>query len=78
MTSIGRMIAQFAASALAMMRRAVSARSFSASDLPTLMPWACRKVLAMRAADHQRIDLADQVFQEIELGRDLGAADDAR
>ena len=28
------------------------------------------------AADHQRIDLADEVFQQVDLGRDLGAADD--
>ena len=30
--------------------------SFSHSDLPTAMPWAARKVFAMRAADHQRVD----------------------
>ena len=28
------------------------------------------------AADHQRIDLADEVFQKVDLGGDLGAADD--
>ncbi len=28
------------------------------------------------AADHQGVDLGDEVLQEIELGRDLGAADD--
>ena len=28
------------------------------------------------AADHQRIDLADEIFQEVDLGGDLGAADD--
>ena len=28
------------------------------------------------AADHQRIDLADEVFQQVDLGGDLGAADD--
>ena len=28
------------------------------------------------AADHQRIDLGDEVFQQVDLGRDLGAADD--
>ena len=41
------MIAQLAASALSMICSAVAARSFSASDLPTSMPCACRKVLAM-------------------------------
>src|SRR5215216_6103770 len=41
------MMAQFAASAFSMMRSAVAARSFSASDLPTPTPCACRKVLAM-------------------------------
>src|ERR1700730_17324762 len=41
------MMAQFAASALSMIRSAVAARSFSASDLPMPTPWACRKVLAM-------------------------------
>ena len=28
------------------------------------------------AADHQRIDLADEVFEQVDLGRDLRAADD--
>ena len=28
------------------------------------------------AADHQALDLGDQVFQEVKLGRNLGAADD--
>jgi hypothetical protein len=41
------MMAQFAASAFSRMRSAFAARSFSASDLPTLTPCACRKVLAM-------------------------------
>src|SRR5580698_1187712 len=41
------MMAQLAASAFSMIRSAVAARSFSASDLPIPIPWACRKVLAM-------------------------------
>ncbi len=28
------------------------------------------------AADHQRVDLVDEVFEQVDLGRDLGAADD--
>ena len=40
--STGRMMAQLAASALSMIRSAVAARSFSASDLPMPTPCACR------------------------------------
>src|ERR1700743_308014 len=40
-------MAQFGASAFLTIRKAVAARSFSASDLPMPTPCACRKVLAM-------------------------------
>ena len=53
-----------------------SARSFSASDLPTSTPWACRKVLAMPPPMTSVSTLVDQVAEQVELGRDLGAADD--
>ena len=58
------------------MRRAVSARSRSASDLPMPMPCACRKVLAMPPPITSASTLDDEIFQQVELGRDLGAADD--
>ena len=45
--STGSRISQLAASAAARISRAVSARSFSHSDLPTALPCAARKVLAM-------------------------------
>ena len=58
------------------MRRAVSAMSCSASDLPTLDALGVQERVGHAAADDQRIDLADQIFEQVELGRDLGAADD--
>src|SRR5215468_6302581 len=45
--STGSSTLQWAAFALPRMSSAVAARSFSHSDLPTLIPWAWRKVLAM-------------------------------
>ena len=35
-----------------------------------------QKSVGHAAADHQRVDLADEIFQKIDLGGNLGAADD--
>ena len=49
------------------MRRAVSARSFSASDLPTLDALREQEGVGHGAADHQRLDLADEVSSRSSL-----------
>ena len=74
--STGSTISQPCALALARMSRAVSARSCSHSDLPTSLPCAARNVLAMPPPMISTFDLGDQVAEQVELGRDLGAADD--
>ena len=50
----------------------------SASDLPTCLPCASRKVLAMPPPMISAFDLVEQIAQQVELGRNLGAADDRR
>ena len=71
-------LAAIAAFALARMSRAVGTRSCSHSDLPTACPCAARNVLAMPPPMISTFDLGDQIAEQIELGRDLGAADDRR
>ena len=58
-----------------MIRSAVSARSFSAQRLADADALRVQKRIGHAAADHEGVDLADQIAQEVELGRDLGAAD---
>ena len=57
------------------MRSAVSIWSRSQSDLPTWRAFGDEERVRHRAADHQRIDLAQQVLEQRDLGRDLRAAD---
>ena len=59
-----------------MMSRAVGIRSFSQSDLPIALPCAARKVLAMPPPMISVSTLVMRLAKQIELGRDLGAADD--
>ena len=55
--------------------RAISMRSGSTSDLPTSCPSARRKVNAMPPPIEQRVDLRQQVLDQRDLVRDLGAAE---
>ncbi len=59
-----------------MISRAVPAISCSARTLPTSMPLRGKERVGHAAADHQVVHLADEVGQEVELGRHLGAAHD--
>ena len=77
-TSTGSTIRRPPALALARMSRAVGTRSGSTSDLPTGLPSGEQERVGHGAADDQRVDIRHQVAEEIELGRDLGAADDGR
>ena len=52
--------------------------SFSHSDLPTCLPCGEQEGVGHAAADDQDVDLLDQIAEQLELGRDLGAADDRR
>ena len=56
----------------------MSARSFSQSDLPTRLALGEQEGVGHAAADDQEVDLVDEVAEELELGRDFGAADDRR
>ena len=76
MASTGRMMAQFASAALARMRRAVSAKILLGERLLNVDALRVQERVRHGAADHQRVDLGDQVLQQLELGRDLRAADD--
>ena len=53
-------------------------RSVSTSDLPTLRPCAQQKRVGHGAADDQHVDFLQQIAEQIELGGNLGAADDRR
>ena len=55
---------------------AVSARSCSHSDLPTSVPRAARKVLAMPPPMTSASTFLTRFIKQVDLGRDLGAADD--
>ena len=58
-----------------MIARAVSAMSFSHSDLPTGVPLREQEGVGHAAAEHQDVDPRDQIAEQLELGRHLGAAD---
>ncbi len=56
----------------------MSSRSCSHSDLPTLLALGGQERIGHAAADDQEIDLFGQIAEQLELGRDLGAADHRR
>ena len=64
--------------ARARMSRAVACISASCSERPTALPCAARNVLAIAPPITSTFTLADQVAQQVQLGGDLGAADDRR
>ena len=59
-----------------MISRAVGMRSFSHSDFPTGSPCAGEECVCHAAADNQRVDFREQMTEQVEFGRNLGAADD--
>ena len=74
--STGSTISQLTDFALTRISRAVATRSRSASDLPTFLPMRQQERVGHAAADDQHVDLGDEVAEEFELGRHLGAAHD--
>ncbi len=54
----------------------MSARSFSHSDLPISFALREQEGVGHAAADDEHVDLVDEIAEELELGRHLGAADD--
>ena len=58
-----------------MISSAVSAEVLLAQRLADLDALRLQEGVGHAAADDQLVDLADQVAQQVELGRDLGAAD---
>ena len=67
-----------APSRASMMSRAASSLSSSTSDLPTGLPMRLEERVRHRAADQQAIDARDQVLDDLDLVRHLGAAEDRR
>ena len=65
-------------SAAATIERAVSARSFSHSDLPIPLPSREQERVGHAAADDEDVDLVHEIAEQLELGRHFGAADDRR
>ena len=78
MTSTGRTIWTPFDSAIARMRLASSTLSCSARLLPTALPWATRKVLAIPPPRTNRSTLSMRLVEDLDLARHLGAADDRR
>ena len=75
-TSFGSSNTQPVSVALCTMRSAVSIWSRSQSDLPTWRPSAAKNVFAIAPPITSIVDFGQQVFEQRDLGRDLGAADD--
>ena len=74
--STGSRMRHLAFSAAAAIERAVSARSFSHSDLPTALALGEQEGVGHAAADDEHVDPGHEIAEEFELGRHLGAADD--
>ena len=65
-------------SAAATIERAVSARSFSHSDLPIALAFREQERVGHAAADDENVDLVHEIAEQLELGRHFGAANDRR
>ena len=78
MTSTGRTTRTPLLAAIDRIRRASSTRSGSARLLPTALPCASRKVLAIPPPRIEQVHLGQQMVDDPDLVRDLGAAEDGR